>query len=251
MRQARQDWFERGPLGLDNYRKQLGRSDILCTARQKNKAILLQAGATQNLRGDDTQRAVGDAAASAMQISCTYRPDNDAALARPLQVRGLIQWGTDGHQAESYFDWLNGTVIQVSGSFVRVIAEIVDNLGAGESEPTHDPDAQVTVGATLGYWNAARLAPTLTQQLRLVGADPGPAAVVVIPRFARRLWWTGPVLTDVQWAIGPGAGMTLGAVDPAGMLTRQGYERPGNATHLQITGNVTTTLNTLTWELVL
>lgn len=247
------DWYRDGPLGLRNFRRQLGRSFVLCTNAQRDHETLLFLGATQNRevgRGLD-KRADGDAAASLVQISCTYESENDANTARPLQVRGQVAWGTDGHQCVADFDWVNGTIVQVSASFIKVTARIVDNFDADDTVPTHDPAAAVRVGATIGYWASSRLAPTYTQQVRLVGASPvAPEVAVAIPRFARRLWMYGPNLSAVRWAIGPSAGQEIATVD-APVTSRQGYERPGCATHLVLTGLPINTLNTLVWELVL
>jgi hypothetical protein len=247
-------WFRDGPLGLRNFRRQLGRAFVLCTAAQKSQETLLFLGATQNRDVNRLDpRADGDAAASLVQISCTYEGVNEQNAARPLQIRGTIAWGTDGHQCVAEFDWLNGTIVQVSGSFIKVSARIVDNFDADDVLPTHDPLAAVRVGATIGYWAASRLAPTFTQQIRLDGTPPllAPVVAVAIPRFARRVWILGPTLSDVDWAIGPAAGQEIAQVDAAGVNSRQAYERPGCATHLVLTGNPTVTLTTLTWELVL
>jgi len=248
-------WYDDGPLGNRNYRKQLGRSDELGDPVQKDRAMLVMAGATQHT--DDpsldglARRAEGDAAASLIQVTCTYAIRAAGAGTRPLSVRGKISWGTDGHAAEASFDWLNGTVIQVAASYVSVVAELVDTRAVGDEEASHDPLAVVTVGALVGYWSGNRLPPTLTQQLFLPAEVPAAEASIEIPRFARRLWWTGPVPSSAVWALGPGAGQTIAQVDPAGITQTQGYERPGIATHLQIVGNAGATLNNLVWELVL
>lgn len=256
----RQDMFADGPLGTANYRQQLGRSVELGSATQAGlRETLIYTGATQKhnklLPGGMGLRAAGDAAASLLQISCTYRAGNAAATARPLQIRGQIDWGTDGHQCTAYFDWLNGTVIQVAASSVRVVAEVVGNMGSADLVPTFDVAAIATIGATIGYGGANRPPPTLTQQLRLPATIPpaaAPTSTVTIPLYARRLWWLGPALASVQWAIGPGVGQALGEVDPLGLINRQPYERPGPATHLQVVGNGgATTLNNLVWELAL
>lgn len=244
-----------GPLGLANYRRQLGRSLVLCAAQQSDRATLVFTGATQNRavrgRGDMDARADGDAAASLVQVSCTYEGTNEANAARPLQVRGTIAWGTDGHQCVAEFDWLNGTIVQVSASFIKVSARIVPNQSATDEVPTFDPEAAARVGATIGYWASSRLAPTFTQQVRLDGTVvPNPEAVIAIPRFARRLWILGPTLSSAQWAIGPSAGQEFALVD-APVSSRQGYERPGAATHLVLTGGLIVTLTTLVWELCL
>lgn len=250
-------WMERGPLGRTNYRQQLGRSFELGNPVEKLATDVVYLGATQHtndpaLRGL-AHRAAGDSAASLVQVTCTYRSD-DATAERPLTVMGKISWGTDGHQAEAFFDWTNGTVVQVSASYVAVVAMVRDVMASADEEPTHDEAQIVTVGALVGYWAANRAAPTFTQQVRMVQTDPPalPTASLAIPRFARRLWWLGPVPTSAVWALGPGAGQTIGQIDPAGLTQRQAYERPGIATHVQLTGNPgAATLNNLVWELVL
>lgn len=260
IRARRPDQLDAGPLGVSNYRQQLGRSVELGVPTKYGLAMtLVQAGATQRTgdKGAGAEglagRAAGDSLATLLQVTCTYAGANDANNTRPLAIRGRIDWGTDGHQAQAYFDWFNGTVLQVSASFVKVTAEVVPNYGSGDAAPTYSDTAIVTVGATVGYAAANRPAPTLTQQLRLSATPPAaPTAVVAIPRFARRLWWLGPALTSAEWAMGPGALQLLGQVDPLGVTTRQPYERPGFATHLQLTGNVgAATLNHLVWELAL
>lgn len=259
----RPDWFEAGPLGTSNFRQQLGRSVVLGgPSKYGLRSVLVFAGATQRTKQHKSEgliglagRAAGDSAASLVQVSCTYRGLNDQNAARPLQIRGEIAWGTDGHQCQAYFDWMNGTVIQVSASFVRVTAEVVPNLGSGDTVPTFDTLALTEVGATIGYSGANRPPPTFTQQFRLAATGGGVTPeqlVVTIPRFARKLWWLGPDLSDVRWAIGPGAGQTIAQVDPDGLQQRTPYERPGPATHLQITGNTGgATYNALVWELAL
>ena len=252
-------WFRDGPLGLRNYRRQLGRSATLCTAQQRDVETLLFLGATQNrnVKGLDP-RAEGDAAASLLQISCTYEGLNEANATRPLQVRGTIAWGTDGHQCVADFDWLNGTIVQVAASFVKVSARIVDNLAAAEVVPTHDPLAAVRVGATVGYWGAAKLAATFTTQVRLDSTAAPASAAIAIPRFARRLWINMQppqtnLLSAANWAIGPAAAQEVAQLDnfgPAAIQSRAPYERPGYATHLSLTGTLAqNVLVTLVWEL--
>lgn len=257
----KRDWFEAGPLGTSNFRQQLGRSvDLGIPSKYGLKQVLLYAGATQRT-GDKgagreglAGRAAGDSAASLLQVTCTRRSLNDADAARPLTIRGRIDWGTDGHQATAYFDWMNGTILQVAASYIKVSAEVVASLGSGDTEPTFSTTALCEVGATVGYSGANRPPPTLTQQLRLVpdGGGVPQSVVVAIPRFARSLWWFGPDLADVRWAIGPGVGQTIAQVDPDGLQQRTPYMRPGPATHVQITGNSgAATYNALVWELAL
>ncbi len=249
--------FTRGPLGTRNYRQQLGRSvELGDPSKYGNRMTLVYTGATQDTQHRDglAARAAGDAAASILQVTCTYRGVNQANVTRPLTVRGRIDWGTDGHQSSAYFDWLNGTCVQVAGSFCQVVAEVVDVYAGADEAPTHSTTAVVTVGATVAFGAANRPAPTYTQQLRMLqdAAPALPTATIAIPRFARKLWWLGPSPTSLQWAAGPAVGLVLGEVDPLGINTRQPYERPGPATHLYAVGSAGgATLNTLVWELVL
>lgn len=248
-------WFQDGPLGLSNYRQQLGRSFELGVPVEKLKQTLIFASATQHTRAGQglAPRAAGDSAASLVQVTCSYRGEGETNDARPLPVRGQIDWGTDGHQCTAYFDWLNGTVLQVAASFVRVTAEVVGNMAGSDEAPTYSETAIATVGATIGYGSANRSPPTYTQQVRLEQEGMAlPSAVIAIPRFARRLWWYGPVPTSAAWAAGPSAALEFAQVDPLSVNTRQPYERPGPATHLRVVGNeVAATLNTLCWELSL
>jgi hypothetical protein len=258
MRNAAEAMLTRGPLGTKNFRQQLGRSvELGDPSKYGNRMTLVYTGATQvqgKAAGGLSARAAGDAMASVVQVTCTYRGANAANVDRPLTVRGRVDWGTDGHQSSSYFDWLNGTCIQVAGSFCQVVAEVVDVYAGADEAPTHSTTALVTVGATIALGASNRPAPTYTQQLRMLqdAAPALPTATLQIPRFARRLWWLGPQPTSVQWAAGPNVALVLGEVDPLGINTRQPYERPGPATHLYVVGLAGgATLNTLMWELVL
>lgn len=235
-----------GPLGLRNFRRQLGRSEELgdpVQAGEKLRVILVQSGATA--KGDN--RAIGDALASSMTITCSYNSQNQANDERPLMIQGVVEWGTDGHQAHARFDWLNGTTVHVSSSFVRVVAEVIDNYANGEAAPSHDPEAVVTVGCFLGYYRASGFSPTLTQQA-LMTADA--TTIVEIPAFARELTLYGAQVTSAQWLLGPASALAFGAVDSAGIATAQRYVRPGPATHIALSGPLAG-LRTLVWGLSL
>lgn len=256
-RREERNLFRDGPIGTDNYRKQLGRSFNLGLPVEKLKETLVYTGATQRTRAGANGmagRAPGDAVASLYQITCSYRGNNDANDDRPLVVRGQIDWGVDGHQCTAFFDWLNGAIVQVAASFVRVSAQVVPQYGGDDEAPSFSEDAICVVGATIGY-GAAIVAPaTYTQQIRLEQTAPPalPTVALDIPRFARRLWWLGPVPSSAQWANGPSSAQALGEVDPLGLNTRQAYERPGGASQLLIAGNAgLPTLNSLVWELSL
>jgi len=246
----RVDWLSHGPLGYANANQSLGRSAILGgDSPQGTKATLLFASA--NAKGAST-RAVGDSAASAMCITTTYELLNDVAQASPPRVVGKLQWGTDGHQAECYFDWVNGTTIQVSASSCEVSCELVAVLDSLGNEIL-DPDASIRVGAFVGYWESGRRAPTFTQQVKLDAPsedDPSPAAMLAIPRFARGLTLYGSPADQTQWAIGPQASLVIAPVDLSGVKSGVNYLRPGAAQYLYLEGN-TAPMLTAVWELAL
>lgn len=235
-----------GPLGLQNYRRQLGRSEELgdpVAAGDKLRVVLVQSGAT----GHGDVRAYGDAASSSMTVTCSYRSQNAANDARPLQIQGVIEWGCDGHQCAARFDWHNGTTVHIGGSFVRVVAEVVDNIANGETEPSHDPEAIVTVGAFLAYYRSAGESPTLTQQALL---EAGVTSVIEIPAFARSLTMYGPLLSSAQWLLGADPALAFAAVDPIGLSSSNSYVRPGPATHIALASDLAG-LRTLVWGLTL
>lgn len=234
-----------GPLGLRNYRNQMGRSETLgdpVAAGEKLKVILLQSGATG--RNDD--RALGDAASQSITITCSYDSQNAENDDRPLMVQGVVDWGCDGHQCTARFDWLNGTTLHIAGSFVRVVAEVVDNRANDEEEPSHNVEAIAQVGAFLGYYRASGLSPTLTQQA-LLAVDA--TTVIEIPRFARELSLYGAQVTNAQWLLGPASALAFAPVDPLGVGSAQRYVRPGPATHIALSGLAG--LRTLVWGLSL
>lgn len=245
-------WANWGPLGLLNFRRQLGRSDELGDPLPVNKtrAILVETGATSKGK----KRAEGDAAASMLTISCSYDGNNDANTQRPLQIRGLVEWGTDGHQLGARFDWLHGTAIHVAGSFVRVIAEIEDNATAlevseGQLVLTHNTQAIARVGAVVAYGSHGGRAPTFTAQIALLAGAP---LVIGIPTFANALTIYGPALTDAQWALAPSPAGAFApvATPPAVPSSAIVYPRPGPATHLVLTSPADS-MQTLVWGLAL
>lgn len=234
-------WAQHGPLGLENYRKQLGRSDEIGEPKPgKRRVILVETGATQKHSG----RAQGDAAASAISVTCTYKGVNAANGTRPLQIRGILEWGTDGHQAHAEFDWLNGTVVHVAGSFFRVMAELVDNESTTDEAPTHSDEALANCGAFVAYYPSSRRPPTLTTQIRLLA---NAAAVVTIPAFARSLTIYGPTLSNADWLLSPTGAIAAIDSPPA---PSQSYLRPGPATHVSIASPIAG-LQNLVWELCL
>lgn len=246
-------WAERGPLGLANFRRQLGRSDELGDPEPANKtrAILVETGATQK----GNARAEGDAASSALTITCTYEGLNEKNAERPLQIRGLVEWGADGHQARAYFDWLHGTTIRIAGSFVRVIAEIEENatpadVADDQLVPTYNREALVRVGAFVGYVpiGGARR-PTFTTQVLLAAGAP---LIIPAPSFAVGLTIYGPALTDAAWLLGPDVALAFApiATPPAVPSSPIAYPLPGPATHVAIS-SAAAGLQTLVWELAL
>jgi len=256
-------WFKDGPLGWANIRNNLGSSAKLGRhSKEGLRKVVVDASA--NMRADlagpeptgrairralspviKTRQGQGDSMASALAVTCSYESANPQNDERPLQVRGVIEWGTDGHQCRAYFDWLNGTVVQVSAASVRVTAEVIPSLALGETVPSFDANALVQVGGILGYWASSRRAPTYTQQVLL---SAGALSEVEIPPYARGLTITGALPTIARWALGPA--LPLAAVDVSGVSSRVLYQRPAPAMYLQLQ-NAAPELVTLIWELSL
>lgn len=246
------DLTKHGPLGSENYRNQLGRSDEMGTrgAGDKRRVVLVYAGAT-NARD---KRPIGDSLASALCITTTYDSANNTNnIARPLDLVGVLRWGVDGHQSEALFDWLNGTTVHVVASFVEVIAQLRPVIAAGENEFSNTSNALMRAGAFVGYFSGSRVAPTMTQQVLVSNL----VHILEIPEYARALAFYGDsVPTNVQWAIGPAAALAFANVDlvtvPIEANGRR-YPRPGVATHLVLTaaeGQVGDLWNCV-WELCL
>lgn len=176
-----------GPLGADNRRRQLGRSQRLDPDGQIQRETLVQAGA---VRKEERGPSLGESLSQSLVISCSKRLDPSSAqeAANPTdlkaRVEGVVSWGGDGHQCQARFDFLEGTTLRVSGSFVRVDAELVDELD--DTAPT----SAVEVGAFVGYGQGYRGA-QLTR--RAVTTALATAAEFDVPEFARdvAIWWPG------------------------------------------------------------
>lgn len=220
--------------------------------KEGTRAVILQASA--NTKGP--RRAIGDSAASVLTVSCSLELANDSARARPPRVVGLVEWGTDGHQCAAHFDWVQGTVLQVACSSVRVIAELTETMVVDPDISIDYPeDAVVRVGAVVGYMPASRVPLTYTQQLRL--ADNGQGAgigLVPVPPFARELRVYGPNQAPGQceWRCGENPNYQLGQIySPGPNLSSQvDYLVPGVASHLFIRRNDGDLYN-LVWSLAL
>lgn len=244
------DLMTYGPLGLKNAKQKLGSSaELGLRLPEGRRATLVYASA--NNKGH--KRAVGDSLASALAITCSYRLDNDAAKASPPRVLGLIKWGNDGHQAQAYFDWLNGTVVQVTASSVEVSCELVDSPTPDNLTRPIDPAARVNVGAFVGYRSSSRKSPTLTDLVAIPApTDEEPGFVYLpIPEFARSVAIYGVPPDQAQWCSGPDStAFQFAPVDTTVIKSSANYQRPGPATHLYLQSE-TSAFMTVVWELVL
>lgn len=239
-----------GPLGLENQRMCLGRSAEL---GHREKEGLSQTLVYASAVGKGERRAPGDSLASAMAVTCSYRASNDEARARPPRVLGKIKWGTDGHQCTAYFDWMNGTVLQVTSSSIEVSCEIITSPTPDDLVGAIDPEAKINVGAFLGYWPSSRKAPTLTDLVPMPApTDDAPGFVyLLIPEFARAVTIYGVPPEQAQWASGPNASaFQFAPVDTTVIKSSVQYQRPGNATHLYLQSE-TQAFYTVVWELAL
>lgn len=184
-----------GPLGADNSRQQLGRSfklqignspTVIGEVPLNRDSLLVYTGS--GVEDEDTGKAAGDAYASALSITCHLDmiDTEESPQPQPGNILGEIEWGTDGTSAKAEFDWKHGTVIQVSGSFVKLRAFL-------ESVPGLDPDEVVvrqTVGGHIGYYPVTKCAPTRTLFVGGI-ADAGESDPLRIPRFACKTFFLG------------------------------------------------------------
>lgn len=222
------------------------------TQQEGTRAVVLSASA--NAKGQ--RRAVGDSAASVLTVSCSLELSNESARARPPRVVGLVEWGTDGHQCSALFDWVQGTVLQVACSSVRVIAELAETMVVNPEIPIDYPqEAVVRVGAVVGYMPASRVPLTYTQQLRLEDNGSGDGiGLVPVPTFARelRVYGANGAPAQCEWRAGANPNFQLGQVaSPGPALSSQvDYKIPGVASHLFIRRTVGDLYN-LVWSLAL
>lgn len=208
-----------GPLGADNMRRQQGRSWELRASgpgATRRERVIYTGGLGKGNKGK------GDAYASACTIACSI-------IGRGT-VRGTIEWGTDGHANRAQFDWLHGTQIHVSGSAFDLIAELIPDALA----QALDEDVNVTVGASIGYWSAGRLAPTLTEYIGAIDATP---VELEVPAFAGRLHVASivaPLVVGVRFLTATG-GVALSAYSAADFVAGASVPVPNGATVVELT----------------
>jgi hypothetical protein len=155
----------RGLLGEYLRRKNRGRSEVLATFNAPSVTLL-------ECSGDNELAAV-------TTIACSLRArDDDAVFTGLPAVRGFAQWGTDGFMARAEFDFTEGTVLSLSGSYQQITAQI--DLSA----PDNGGDAMpaVVVGTHVSYLPQA--APPVFRTRYFALAEAGDV-LLSIPPFAR------------------------------------------------------------------
>lgn len=154
------------PLGKGNYRN-LGRS--LPVAAGREETILEVKG------GEDEY-------ATYLTVTLTGpTPNNivDFPDAQDPIATAIIDWGNAGHQARALVDFVQGTVVSVCASYVRIVAR--------NDEDPNAPDAGTQVlGAFIGYLPRPGhiLPPTLTQDGGTAIGAGATGTAVPIPPFA-------------------------------------------------------------------
>ncbi len=246
-----------GPLGADNMRQQLGRSFKLRVGNSPQQpgvaplnrnATLIFTGA--GVEDQETGKAAGDAYASALSITCHLDMIDAPAEPQPQpgNILGEIEWGTDGTSAKAQFDWKHGTVIQVSGSFVKLSAFLQGVPGLDPAEVV----VEQTVGGHIGYYPVTRCLPTRTFILGAI-ANAASSLLIRIPRFACRTFFL-PVPFDAPSLV------TEYSTDPAPTVIAEGVATspaglviPGGAHYVRVSNRGATPLTNsrLVFELAL
>lgn len=144
-----------------------------------------------------------DQLAQVCMVACQLFPRDGAAI--PPAVVGTVAWGTDGFQSTAEFDFSSGTVLCISGSFVRLSARI-DRDAPGNGGAAMPP---VRVGAHVGYGAPERSSVFRTRYFEFAGAG---ALTVAVPAFARSV----RVLKSVA-----AAALTVEQLDRAGNVLTQ------------------------------
>lgn len=148
-----------------------------------------------------------------------------------LQLVGIIEFGAGGVQAVAEVDWVNGQVIQVPGTFLRLLTRL-DDL----STAAPDGNGQVNVGCYFSRKLKSRQSP-LTRTFRIAqplthGAVSGR---IVIPAFATQvqlLYTTdqAPSDTRIDMSVQGVVDNVIGTVE---------WEKPaGNGQIVQLAGPV-------------
>lgn len=180
---------ENALLGEYYSRKNRGRSERIATAEV---AILI------DCVGDDEL-------AAGFQIACEVVPADGTVDGKIPPVVGLIEWGTDGSTETAEFDFVNGTVISVAGSSVRVKARY-------EMPPAADHPVPAIVRAHIGYFPK----PAAPAQRTLGGLAVASASVVVsVPKFARFVRVLRAPLVSTTLTLANEAGADVGVYGPS------------------------------------
>lgn len=226
-----------GPLGADNKRRQLGRSFTLELGVRED-ATLVYAGA---VRAEHGGPSLGESLSQQMVITCTKALLGTLEANSKARVQGVLKWGGDGHQSVARFEWLEGTTVRVVGSFVSLVAELVEGLDGSE------PNTPVQVGAFVGYGGPRRPAVLCDYGTTTEGA---PTLTFEIPPFAQAFTVWANANVGVEWLDGTTV-VYAGLGASAQPLATRGESLPiVPATHLRLTpsaaGNVI-----VTWELAI
>lgn len=231
-----------GPLGADNMRQQLGRSFKLRVGNSPTQlgavplnrdSILVFTGS--GVEDEETGKAAGDAYASALSITCHLDMIDTPVepQPQPADILGEIEWGTDGTSAKAEFDWKHGTVLQVSGSFVRMSAFL-------EGVPGIQPPAleEQTVGGHIGYYPVTRCLPTRTFALGPIQGTGTASDIIRIPRFAcKAFFFPLPFVAGVTDVTLEYISIVGTGIAQADALTPTGNIIPGRAHYVRVINN--------------
>jgi hypothetical protein len=101
-------------------------------------------------------------------------------------VEAIIEWGVGGGQSRAAVDFLNGSTVSITASFVRVFAAIVSGVDSNISGTS----AAYVLGASIGPGFAR---PDTAQKTVYVGevGSLAESGVFAIPRFARSAYVVG------------------------------------------------------------
>lgn len=109
----------------------------------------------------------------------------------------VVEWGSAGCSAVAEVDWLHGTVINVNGSFLRIIAR--NDSGTTEQQGGEPPSLRL--GAWAGYLQRSNpRAPQRTILVTNLVAGVPAAQTITIPNFATTLQvLRGPVQRQLDF----------------------------------------------------
>lgn len=168
--------------GIRNRARSNGRAqELLDDPSQPGRTVRLQG---TNIVGADQFTTVlnlnaADQRARIVTIHCLATEElGSSGSPEPFKrVRGKLEWGQGGAQAEAEFDWLQGTTLCVAASFTRVSARLLEQ------------DNEARVGAFAGYGSPGGLmrarTPQLTEARELAASEL--SALIPIPFFAQNV----------------------------------------------------------------